>query len=46
MENTTTLPPTAKPSSFIAPATSPAVSTAARKRKLLDQLRQTILTPK
>jgi len=46
MENTTTLHPTAKPSSLIAPATLPAVSISARKRKLLDQQRQAIPTPK
>lgn len=42
MENTTTLHSTTKPSSLIAPA----VSTAAPKPKLLDQLRQAIRTAK
>jgi hypothetical protein len=46
MENTTSLHPAPKPSSVIAPATGPAVSTSARKRKLLGQLRQAIRTTK
>jgi hypothetical protein len=44
MENTTTLHPAPTPSSSPAPATGPVVSTAARKRKLLDQVRQAFRT--
>jgi hypothetical protein len=44
MENITTLHPASKPSSSPAPATGPVVSTAALKRKLLDQVRHAIRT--
>jgi hypothetical protein len=46
MESTITLHPSPKPSSIIAPAAGPAVSTSARKRKLLGQVRQAVRTPK